>query len=384
MDLDKPEYVFEQHNHKTNVYCVTVVDNTILGPALGGIRLRSYESDDEAKEDCVRLAHGMTNKSALAELPHGGGKTVINVPREVLQKTNRRELLLEIADWLEKVNSELRTHNKSYWGGEDVGISAEDITFIAQHTKYVLGLPCGKHITLGTTRVGGGDPSPITAVGVEAGIEAAVEWFYKGKTLADIEIAVQGVGKVGTALVKRLLERDDAPRKIIFTDTSIIALENLFSAVAREHHMPADRFGRLHCISPEHRDQIYRQKCDIFAPCALGAILNENTIPQLKCGIVAGSANNQLATEEDDRRLHNRAILYIPDYIINAGGLLNIAEELKDNLRGYNREAAQSAARGIKKRVRTVLEKSYGNIEPTGATADKMARKILENAKRSC
>lgn len=313
------EYQYEQvvlcHEPYTNLRAVICIHNTTLGPALGGIRMWPYQNEREAMVDAMRLARGMTFKAAVAGLNLGGGKTVvIGDPR----KDKSEALFRALGRFVDTLNGR-------YIAAEDVGTATQDMDFVAMETPYVTGIdsPAG----------GSGDPSPMTALGVFQGIRAAAKRAYGSHSLEGLRVSMQGCGHVGTFLAQHLHE---AGAVLTVTD---IHDDN----VARICEMTGAK-----SVAP---DAIYDVPADIFAPCALGGIVNPENVDRLTASgdlkVIAGAANNVLDNDLTGHLLHERGVLYAPDYVINAGGLINVSEELG----GYNRERA-------KKRV----EKIYGNI----------------------
>jgi len=285
------------------------IHNTTLGPALGGCRFWNYATEEEALTDVLRLSRGMTYKSAAAGLNLGGGKAVIiGDPK----KLKSEHLFRAYGRFVQGLNGR-------YITAEDVGTTVQDMEWVRMETDHVTGISRA----LG----GSGDPSPVTALGVFEGMKASLKWHTGSESLAGKTIAVQGVGHVGYHLVK-YMHNDGA--KIVMCD---IDDENL---------------KRVSTDFPDVKtvgiDDIYDVECDVYAPCALGGTVNSDTIPRLKCQIIAGSANNILKDEEQDAKsLRKAGILYAPDYVVNAGGLINVANELE----GYNRERALQQASGI-------------------------------------
>lgn len=268
------------------------IHSTLLGPAAGGLRMRPYASEEEALTDVKRLSEGMTYKNAAAGLPLGGGKAVIiGDPRA--QKSP--ELLRAFARAIEGLNGR-------YITAEDMGMSPADMALLAEETGCVAGLPDGEFAS--------GDPSPVTARGIFNAICTARSHKHGSRDLAGLSIAVQGLGHVGWYLCRFLSE---AGAKLIVTDIDATRVEQAVS-----------EFG----ARPVALDEIYGVQADIFAPCAIGGILNPATIPQLKADIVAGGANNQLASPADAAALHERGILYAPDFVANGGGIINVATEI--------------------------------------------------------
>lgn len=306
------------HDAATGLRCVVAIHSTLLGPALGGTRFYPYRTEDAALEDVIRLARGMTYKSAVAGLDLGGGKAVI------------------IGDPArDKSESQLRAYGRfleglsgRYITAEDVGTTQADMDTIFKETGNVTGVS----ESLG----GSGDPSAATAYGLWWAIQAVLEHLDGDVGLAGRHVVVSGVGKVGTALVRHLVE-DRAVVTVADVDPAAVA------RVVRDFDVVAVDVDKAHTLS-----------CDVFAPCALGGILNERTIPELGCRAVAGSANNQLATPADGARLADRGILYAPDFVVNAGGVINIAEELV----GYHQQRAYANVRRIFDTLGAVLSEA--------------------------
>ena len=273
------------------LHAIVAIHSLKLGPAIGGCRFNEYDTTDDAFRDVMRLGRGMTYKAAIAGLPHGGAKSVVVRPPN-LDPGQRKRIFEEFGKFVESLGGD-------YITAEDVGTTVEDMDTIHQQTENVLGR--------GTEEGGAGDPSPFTATGVRRGIEAATRHRYGSDDLGGLSVAIQGVGSVGYHLAEELDERG---AELIVTDVDEKAIERCVD----EFHAEA--------VSPE---AIFDVECDVFAPCALGAVLNDDTIPRLECDIVAGSANNQLKAARHDAQLMERDILYAPAYLINAGGLIYVA-----------------------------------------------------------
>jgi leucine dehydrogenase len=312
---------------------VIAIHNTALGPAVGGCRMWRYEREEDALTDVLRLSRGMTYKNAMADLPLGGGKAVLYKIGE-----NR-------AACLEKFGEQVEALGGRYVTAEDVGASVEDMRLIARRTTYVAGLP---------KEVGqaGGDPSPVTARGVYHCVKALLG-DVTGK-----RIAVQGVGHVGFHLCELL-----AAEKANLT-VSDVNTDNLERARA---------LGAS--IAPV--EDIHKLEADLFSPCALGAGLNERTIPELGAKIVCGAANNQLATEADGERLVARGIAYAPDYIVNAGGIINVSAEYL----GEPADVVETRIRAIATRLLNVLETAKAENVPPHVAADRLVRAKLAAAR---
>ncbi|MBW3667165.1 MAG: leucine dehydrogenase [Actinobacteria bacterium] len=298
--IEGHEQILFGYDQVSGLKAIIAIHSTALGPALGGTRFFPYESEEAALQDVLRLSKGMTSKAAAAGLDLGGGKAVIiGDPRE-----DKSERLFRaygrIVDSLQG----------RYITAEDVGTTPSDMDVVRRETKWAL----GNSVALG----GSGDPSPVTARGLVAAAKAVAHKLWGDSELTGRRFAVQGVGKVGSAFAQLLAE---ARAEVIVSDAYESAVE---AAV--------EKYG----VKPVEPDEIHKVDCDFFSPCALGGILNADTIPELNCQAVVGSANNQLATEADAERLAERGILYAPDFVVNAGGLINVYDELH----GYSRTRA--------------------------------------------
>jgi leucine dehydrogenase len=313
---------------------IIAVHSTVLGPALGGTRFWNYANDDEAIVDALRLARGMTYKNAVAGLNLGGGKSVIigdnkTVTREMIFRAHGR--------FVESLGGR-------YITAEDVGTSTADMDYVHMETDYVSGL-AGRS----------GDPSPVTAHGVFRAIQASAKERWGSDDLVNKVVAIQGCGHVGYYLAKELHE---AGAKLVASD---IDAERVKRVVAE--------FGARPVVS----DEIYGVEADIFAPCALGAIINDKTIPQLKVEIVAGAANNQLLEERHGDALEARGVLYAPDYVANAGGVINVYSELA----GWTPARSFRKADEIYDTVRKVFEIARDESIPTYLAADRLAEQRI-------
>ncbi len=333
-------------DHEQVVFCsddssglkaIIAIHNSNLGPALGGCRMWPYASEEEAVRDVLRLSRGMTYKSAMANLKLGGGKSVI-IGNPRTQKTP--QLLAAFARALEQLNGR-------YIAAEDSGTSVADMKTMAQMTGHVAGI-IDKPSDTGTRS---GDPSPATAFGTFIGIKAAVKDKLGRDSLEGLRVAVQGVGNVGFDLARQLKE---AGASLWVTDIHQDALTRA-----------TDELNAV-VVSP---DEIFSLDVDVFAPCALGAVLNDQTIPQLKAGIVAGASNNQLAEARHDAALMRRGILYAPDYVINAGGIIDVYHERI----GFNRDALIRHIEGIQDNLMEIFERARLEARPTGEVADAIA-----------
>ena len=289
--FDKHQLVCFAHDPETNLKAIIAIHNTNRGPALGGCRFWNYQSEQEAIEDVLRLSRGMTYKSALANLNLGGGKAVImGDPKEI--KTP--ELMQAFGRFVNRLNG-------LYITAEDVGTSPEDMENIHKETNHVVGLE--------NKNGGSGDPSIYTAYGVYIGIKSSYQRKTGKPSVAGAKIALQGLGHVGSLLLKHLL--DDGAEVVVADINS----DNV-NQIVTEY--------KVKSVSP---DQILFEDCDVLSPCALGGIINDATINKLNCSIIAGAANNQLLEPKHGDLLTQRGILYAPDYLINAGGIINVSYE---------------------------------------------------------
>jgi leucine dehydrogenase len=333
------------YDEASGLKAIIAIHNTTLGPGLGGTRMWPYKTTEDAVNDVLRLSRGMTFKSAAAGLNLGGGKAVIiGDPK----KQRTEALFRAYARFVEGMGGR-------YITAEDVGTDVRCMEWVRMETSYVTGISRA----LG----GSGDPSPVTAVGVYVGMKASVLERWGSDSLAGKHVTVQGVGAVGSHLVDHLVK---AGAKLTVCD---IDEDNLKRVTEAHPH-------KVEVVAPQ---KIFDVPADIFAPCALGAIINDDTLPRLKVEIIAGSANNVL---EDERRhgrsLLERGILYAPDYVINAGGLINVANELE----GYNQERALKQAEGIFDIILKVFEIAKREDIPTNKAADNLAlRRIAEIGK---
>ncbi|MDK2878880.1 MAG: leucine dehydrogenase [Thermoanaerobacteraceae bacterium] len=335
-----------EKGHEQVVFCsdpaaglkaIIAIHSTVLGPALGGLRMWNYKSEEEALTDVLRLSRSMTYKNAAMGLGLGGGKAVI-IGDPHRDKTP--ELFRAFGRFVESLGGR-------YITAEDVGTCEEDMNYIAQETSHVVGLT-GKS----------GNPSPVTAYGVFLGIKAAVEWVFGSDDLKGKKVALQGLGHVGMEVARLLTESGaEVTAADIYPDRVKEAQEILGAKI----------------VEPE---KIYEVPCDIFSPCALGAIINENTIDRLACKIVAGAANNQLKDENFARRLMDRGILYAPDYIINGGGVINVAEELSGM--PYSIERVFRKLSVIPARLKEVFALSRSEGITTAEAADRVTEKRFE------
>ena len=341
-DFADHEQVVFVSDDKSGLKAIIAVHNSNLGPALGGCRMWPYATEEEAVRDVLRLSRGMTYKSAMANLKLGGGKSVI-IGNPRTHKTP--ELLAAFARALEQLNGR-------YIAAEDSGTSVADMKYMTQFTQHVAGIH-DKPSDAGTRS---GDPSPATAYGTFIGIKAAVKERLGRDSLDGLRVAVQGVGNVGFDLARQLKE---AGAQLWVTD------------IHREALVQAGKELGATVVAP---DEIFGLDVDVFAPCALGAILNDTTIPQLKASIVAGAANNQLAEARHGLELMKRGILYAPDYVINAGGIIDVYHERI----GFDRAVLLKHIEGIHDNLMEVFERARAEERPTGEVADAIAEERFQ------
>jgi len=338
MGVDGHEQVVFCQDEPSGLKAIVAIHSTALGPALGGTRFHPFASTEAALTDVLRLARGMTYKAALAGLDLGGGKAVV-IGDPAHDKTE--PLLRAYARFVDSLGGR-------YVTAEDVGTTQADMDLIRRETRHVTGVS----ESLG----GSGDPSAATAFGLFCALRAVARSLWDDGSLAGRHVAVQGVGKVGANLV-RLLVEERAHITVADVDEAAAA------QVARDFDVDVVPATKIHTV-----------ECDIFSPCALGAGLDERTIPELRCAAVAGSANNQLATAGDADRLAGAGILYVPDYMVNAGGVINIAEEL----RGYHRERAYGNVRRIYDTTLAVLAAAEHDDVTPAVAADRRAEARLQ------
>lgn len=318
------------------------VHNINRGPALGGCRMLPYQSKDDALIDVLRLSKGMTYKAACAELPVGGGKSII-IGDPATQKTDA--ILESMAYAVDLCNGIL---DMPYLIAEDVGTTLEDLTKMSKITKFT-----------GST-AGSGDPSPMTAYGVFRGIVDSILWKLGVTSLSGITIAVLGVGKVGYDLVKHLRQAGAVVYVADIDKTKVDRAVNNFGAIGTTE------------------DRLLRMRCDVFAPCALGGIINDDTVDSINCQIIAGCANNQLLDPGHGERIHSREILYAPDYVINPGGIINVHCEIDGS---YSEGRAMAMCSRISRNLINIYEESRSTNTPTYVLADRMAEKIFNEQK---
>ncbi|AFY46807.1 glutamate dehydrogenase/leucine dehydrogenase [Nostoc sp. PCC 7524] len=334
------EQILYCHGKNPDIRAIIAIHDTSLGPAMGATRLFPYVNEEAALRDALRLSRGMTYKAACANIPAGGGKAVIIANPE--DKTE--EMLRAYGRFVESLKGRFIT-------GQDVNITPQDVRTIKQETNYVVGV-----------EEKSGGPAPITALGVFLGIKAAVEFRWQTKTLEGMKIAVQGLGNVGKNLCQHLHEHG---AKLVITDINlkkVAEIKCLFGATV---------------VEPE---EIYSQDVDIFAPCAMGGIINSQTIPQLQAKIIAGAANNQLENERlHSQRLAEKGILYSPDYVINAGGIINVYNEMI----GYEEEKAFQQVHNIYDTLLRIFEIAQQQRITTNEASKRLAEERIMQARIS-
>ncbi|MFP5519979.1 MAG: Glu/Leu/Phe/Val dehydrogenase dimerization domain-containing protein [Bdellovibrionia bacterium] len=332
------EQVVFCHDPQSGLKAIIAIHNTALGPALGGTRMWNYKNEDEALIDVLRLSKGMTYKAAAAGLNLGGGKAVIIGD----SKKDKSEAMFRAFGQF--VNS----LNGRYITAEDVGTNVQDMEHIYMETPWVTGIP--------KDFGGSGDPSPYTAHGVLMGIKATAKEKFNADNLKGMRIAVQGLGNVGSHLVKYLYE-----------EGAVVTVSDIDMARVK---LNVDKFG-VKAVAP---DEIVATECEIFAPCALGAVVNDQTITKLKCNAIAGGANNILAEARHGDQLKELGILYAPDYVVNAGGLMNVFVELE----GYSQERAFDKTRKVYDNVLKVFEIAKRDNISTHIAADRLAEERVK------
>ncbi len=329
------------HDTKTGLRAIIGLHSTRLGPAIGGCRIRAYANEEEAIDDVTRLARGMTYKAAISHLPHGGGKSVILAPENLasFSPAQRADLFHAFGRMIEGLGGR-------YLTAEDSGTSIEDMNHIHKVTKHVLG---------SSDAGGSGDPSPLTALGVRRGIEAVANGVLGRKDLSGLHVVLVGVGHVGTYLAEELHK---AGAKLTIADV----------VIARRDQVAKELGAQV--VDVERALDV---ECDILSLNALGGAITSDIARRIKTKAVAGAANNQLRTAEAGRILHERGIFYAPDYAINAGGLINVAEEFA----GYNRERSREKTLRIYDTISGIIERSRKENLPPEVIADRIADEII-------
>jgi leucine dehydrogenase len=343
--FDKPAFAGHERVHhffdaRTGLRAIIALHSTARGPAAGGCRMWNYATADDAFIDALRLSEGMSYKNAMADLPLGGGKAVI-------WGNSRTD---KTPDLFRALGRAINSLNGRYWSAEDVGVSVQDMTFAAEETKFVSGLSSGKAAS--------GNPSPVTAKGVFLGLKAAALRAFGTDDLSNRTIAVQGVGHVGGYLCGHLAK---AGANLVITDVNAEALEQVARATGAQMVAPAD---------------IYDVAADIFSPNALGAIINPDTLPRLRVRVIAGGANNQLATPETGDRLREKGIVYAPDYVINGGGIINVASEISGT---YDPAWVEAKLQRLIQTLGDVLDQAQREDRAANRIADEIARSRINS-----
>jgi leucine dehydrogenase len=344
--FDKPAFAGHESVHhfydaKTGLRAIIAVHSTRRGPAAGGCRMWNYETSDAAFVDALRLSEGMSYKNAMADLPLGGGKAVIWGD----SKTDKTpEMFRALGRAIDSLNGK-------YWSAEDVGVSPADMAYAAENTRYVAGLPTGKAAS--------GDPSPITARGVFLGIKATAARAFGSDNLKGKRVAVQGVGHVGGYVCRHLAE---AGAELTITDVNQDTLQAVAKTTGAKIVTPAE---------------IYDANADIFSPNALGAVINPETISRLKAKVIAGGANNQLSAPEMGEQLLQRGIVYAPDYVINGGGIINVAAEISGT---YDPAWVEGKVQKLVETLGSVLDQARSEGRATNRVADDIARRRISGA----
>ena len=340
MVLNNHEQVVFCNDNDTGLKAIIAIHNTILGPSLGGTRMWMYNNEMEALTDVLRLSRGMTYKSSVAGLNLGGGKAVIIGD----SKTQKNEALMR------RFGKFVNSLSGKYITAEDVGVNTKDMEYIKMETDFVSGLP----VNMG----GSGDPSPVTAYGVYLSMKASAKEKWGNDSLVGKKVVVQGIGNVGENLVKHLVKEG---AKVSIFDINADRLK----AIAKETGAEVITDG----------NKLYDMDMDIYAPCALGATVNTDTLSRLKCSIICGAANNQLADENvHGKMVIEKNIIYAPDFVVNAGGIINVFYELE----GYNRERAMAHAEKIYDTTLNIFKLSKEQNIPTFMAANRLAEKRLE------
>ncbi len=343
-EFDNHESLHFFHDEASGLQAIVALHSTALGPAAGGCRRWIYNNEADALTDALRLSRGMTYKNAVAGLRFGGGKAVILGSQDAPKSP---ELFSAFGRAVNSLGGR-------YITAEDVGCSVDDMRHVREQTEFVSGLPQN-----GSSA--GGDPSPWTAIGCLQGIQAAVESRLGNDTLAGVRVAVQGVGHVGLHLCRLLHE---AGAQLFVSD------------VNREHLKAASAELPVTIVAPT---ELLYADVDVLAPCALGNILTSTTIPRIRAKVIAGAANNQLATAADGARLAERGILYAPDYVINAGGIISVAREYYGN---SSEDEVRADVSRIRDRLQAIFDEAKSSGRPTNELADELARNLVAAARK--
>ncbi len=335
------ESVHHFHDADTGLRAIIAVHSTARGPAAGGCRMWNYATGADATRDALRLSEGMSYKNAVADLPLGGGKAVIWGDS---RKDKSPQMFKALGRFIDSLNG-------VYWTAEDVGVSPDDMQHVATQTRYVAGLDEGVAAS--------GDPSPLTAHGVYLGLLATARRALGTDDMKGVRVAVQGVGHVGAYLCDHLAK---AGARLTIADVNQSALEDVASRTGAEIVPP---------------DEIYDVDADVFSPNALGAIINTETLPRLSCKAIAGGANNQLATKDMGERVRDAGILYAPDYVINGGGIINVASEISG---AYDKAWVLAKIDKLVATLGEILDEAQASGRPTNVVALELARQRIAEA----
>lgn len=332
------------YDPECDLKAIVALHSTALGPAVGGCRLRVYNSEEAAVDDVLRLSEGMTYKNALAGIPHGGGKSCIILSAG--QKVDRQKVFTRFGEFLNR-------YNGLYYAAEDMGTNVEDMAYIRSVTDYVVGNDKSKG--------GSGDPSPWTAYGIFSAIKAALAFKNDTDDFKDVTVAIQGVGHVGFYLAEHLV---NAGARVVVADTNQKSLSEISKKL------------KVETVAP---DAIYDVDSDIFAPCAVGQTISKHTLSRLKCSIIAGAANNQLSDSSVYGIIEAKEILYCPDFVINAGGVISVAGELEPG--GWKESSVKSKVDRIEATTLSILEVSRSTGEFPEKVALRLAREKVAQAR---
>lgn len=338
-DFDDHEAVQLVHDREAGLSAVIAIHSTHIGPAAGGVRFWHYADKNHAVIDALRLSRGMSYKNAMAGLPLGGGKAVI-----LADADGRKDEAL-----LHSFGRAVEALGGRYITAEDVGINLADMVTISSQTRYVCGLPVDNGAA-------GGDPAPLTALGVYLGIKAAIAEAFQVDSAKDVRVLVQGVGSVGGHVARKLAAEG---AQLVLADANWERAQSLAFELGAKVADPAE---------------ILSMEADVLSPNALGAVLNDQSIEKLRVKVVAGAANNQLATAADGAHIHQRGIIFAPDYVINAGGIINVGLEY---LGQGSREEVESRIQQIPNRLRQIWAESKASDVPASEVADGMARRVI-------
>lgn len=343
LKTEHEQVVFCQ-DQATGLKAIIGIHNTYLGPALGGTRMWVYDNEVAAIQDVLRLSRGMTYKASVSGLNLGGGKAVIIGDSRTIKN---EALMRRFGKFVDSLAGK-------YITAEDVGMTAKDMEYINMETKHVVGIP----ESLG----GGGDPSPVTAYGVYLGMKASCKEAYGSDSLEGKKVVVQGAGNVGRYLIDHMVK-----------EGAEVSVADIFDDQIK---LVTDKHDNVKVIDPK---DVFTEKCDIYAPCALGATINDESLKELQCDIIAGAANNQLKEEEKHgNALNARGTIYAPDFVINAGGLINCYSEVQ----GYNRQRAMEQCENIYHTTSRIIKTAKEQNIPTFMAANRIAEERIENVGR--